>query len=115
MGGRGTWYMAARHPEVFTGAIVMAGAPGDGDLELLRATPLYLIHSPDDEVMAFAPVEEAYLTLAGRGHPIEMRVIPGAGHYMMGAYSPALRVAGRWMLDRWGAAGGTRGDGGTVP
>lgn len=103
MGGRGTWYMAARHPDVFTGAIVMAGAPGEGDLELLSDTPLYLIHSPSDEVMPFAPVEEAYLTLSERGHPIEMRVIPGAGHYLMGAYGPALRLAGAWMLDRWDA------------
>jgi len=101
MGGRGTWYMAARHSELLAGAIVMAGSPGDRDLETIVSTPLFLIHSPDDEVIPFAPVEQAYLELAGRDYPIEMRVLPGAGHYNMGAYIPALRAAGDWMLARW--------------
>lgn len=101
MGGRGTWYLAARHGDVFTGAIVMAGAPNDEDIARM-SIPLYLIHSPDDEVVPFGPAEEAYTALAARGHPVEMRVLPGASHYMMGAYVPLLRVAGRWMLERWG-------------
>jgi len=102
MGGRGTWYIAARHGDVFTGAIVMAGSPGAPEIAGLRI-PLFIIHSPDDEVVPFGPAEEAYAALAARGHPVEMRVLPGAGHYMMGAYVPVLRVAGRWMLERWGA------------
>lgn len=100
MGGRGAWYMAARHPELFTGAIVMAGSPGENEVASM-ATPLYLIHSPDDEVVPFGPAEEAYRVLAGRGHPVEMRVVPGLSHYMMGAYVPALRAAGNWMLAHW--------------
>ncbi len=100
MGGRGTWHMAARHPEVFTGAIAMAGAPGRDDVASV-SIPLYLIHSPDDEVVPFEGAEAAYRALAARGHPVEMRVVPGLGHYMMGGYVPALRVAGRWMLERW--------------
>ena len=104
MGGRGTWYMAARHPELFTGAIVMAGSPGEEEVASM-ATPLYLIHSPDDEVVPFGPAEEAYRALAGRGHPVEMRVVPGLSHYMMGAYVPALRAAGNWMLAQWLSSG----------
>jgi predicted peptidase len=102
MGGRGTWYMAARHPEVFTGAIVMAGSPNEAEISDMRI-PLFLIHSPDDDVVPFGPAEEAYLALAARDHPVEMRVLPGAGHYSMGAYVPVLRVAGRWMLEQWGS------------
>jgi fermentation-respiration switch protein FrsA (DUF1100 family) len=101
MGGRGTWYMAARHGDVFTGAIVMAGSPDDQDIARM-SIPIFLIHSPDDEVVPFGPAEDAYTALAARGHPVEMRVLPGASHYMMGAYVPVLRVAGRWMLERWG-------------
>jgi predicted peptidase len=102
MGGRGTWYMAARHADVFTGAIVMAGSPDEREIADVRI-PIFLIHSPDDEVVPFGPAEDAYTALAARGHPVEMRVLPGASHYMMGAYVPVLRVAGRWMLERWGA------------
>lgn len=101
MGGRGAWYLATRHPDVFSGAIVMAGSPSEEDLERLADTPLYLIHSPDDEVVSFGPVERAYLALVASGHLVEMRVLPGAGHYMMGAYVPALRSAGAWMRERW--------------
>jgi len=100
MGGRGTWYMAARHPELFTGAIVVAGSPGAEEVAGM-ATPLYLIHSPDDEVVPFGPAEEAYRVLAERGHPVEMRVVPGLSHFMMGAYVPAIRAAGSWMVARW--------------
>jgi len=104
MGGRGTWYMASRHPDVFTGAIVMAGSPGDTNLASLPAVPFYLINSPDDEVIPFEVAEDAYLTLSERGHAIEMRVLPGISHYSMGAYVPALRLAGQWMLERWNGA-----------
>jgi predicted peptidase len=102
MGGGGAWYMAARHPEVFDGAIVIAGSPEEGDVASL-AVPIYLIHSPDDEVVPFAGAETAYESLAARGHPVELRVLPGRTHFQMGAYVPALRVAGSWMLERWRA------------
>jgi predicted peptidase len=101
MGGRGTWYMASRHAEVFTGAIVMAGSPNDDEIASIQV-PLYLIHSPDDDVVPFGPAADAYTALAARGHPVEMRVLPGASHYMMPAYVPPLRLAGTWMLERWG-------------
>jgi predicted peptidase len=100
MGGRGAWHFAARHPDLFTGAIIMAGSPG-GDVERLTSTPIHLIHSPDDEVVPFEPVVEVYQALVARGHAVEMRVLPGAGHYAMGAYVSALRLAGSWMLERW--------------
>ncbi|HET9948016.1 MAG TPA: alpha/beta fold hydrolase [Longimicrobiales bacterium] len=104
MGGRGAWYLAARHPEVFRGAVIMAGSPRDTDLDRMPDLPLHLLHSPNDEVVPFAPVEEAYLRLAARGHIVELTVLPGISHYSMGAYVPALRAAGDWMLARWAAA-----------
>jgi predicted peptidase len=100
MGGGGTWYMAARHPEVFDGAIVLAGSPEERDVASV-SIPIYLIHSPDDEVVPFAAAEDAYYALSERGHPVELRVLPGRTHFQMGAYVPALRVAGSWMLERW--------------
>ncbi len=103
MGGRGTWYMASRHADVFTGAIVMAGSPSDAEIARM-AIPLYLIHSPDDDVVPFGPAADAYTALAARGHPVEMRVLPGASHFMMNAYVPPLRLAGNWMLERWRTA-----------
>lgn len=102
MGGRGTWYVAARHPDVFTGAIVMAGAPGESRLEDLAPVPLYLIHSPDDEVVPFEPVRETYDALVAQGRDVALEQLPGVSHYTMGAYVPALREAATWMWTRWG-------------
>ena len=101
MGGRGTWHNAALHPELFTAAIVMAGSPEGVDLEALSSTPLYLIHSPDDEVVPFEPVESAYRDLAARGHPVQFQALPGASHYQMGSYAEALADAGTWVGQRW--------------
>lgn len=108
MGGAGTWYLAGRHPELFTGAVVMAGSPVGADLERF-GPPLYLIHSPDDDVVPFAPVEEAYRVLRARGHAVELRVLPGASHGTMPAYVPALRAAGAWMLEQWSVPPGRGG------
>lgn len=102
MGGGGTWYLASRHPEVFTGAIVMAGSAGQDAIATVRI-PIYLIHSPDDDTVPFGQAEAAYRALAARGHPVEMRVLPGVSHYMMAAYTPPLRLAGNWILERWGS------------
>lgn len=101
MGGRGTWHVAAKHPDVFTGAIVMAGSPEGVDVHALSATPLYLIHSPDDEVVPFQPVQEAHADLLGLGYPIRLQALPGASHHDMGSYDQALREAGAWILERW--------------
>ena len=58
MGGRGTWYMASRHSDVFTGAIPVAASAGDEPVDRLARIPTYIIHSRDDQVVPFEPAEE---------------------------------------------------------
>ena len=103
MGGRGTWYMATRHADLFTGAIPIAASRGDDSLDGLGAMPVYLIHSPDDEVVPYGPAEETALLLAERGHPVQMTRLTGASHNMMGDYVAPLRAAGEWMKEQWQA------------
>lgn len=104
MGGRGTWYLATRHADFFTGAVVMATGPGRGSLESLAEMPLYIIHSPDDEVVPYPPVEELARELAERGYPVQMMRLAGADHSMMGDYVGPLRAAGAWIQSQWGDA-----------
>jgi predicted peptidase len=59
LGGRGTWFMSSRHPDLFTAAIAMAGSPGDEPIDRLARIPTYVIHSRDDEVAPFGPTERA--------------------------------------------------------
>jgi predicted peptidase len=101
MGGRGSWYLASRRPERFTGVIVMATGPGRERLENLADMPLYIIHSPDDEVVPYGPVEELAIQLAERGYPVQMMRLAGASHGMMGDYVGPLRAAGDWMWAQW--------------
>jgi predicted peptidase len=101
LGGRGTWFMSARHPDVFTAAIPIAGSSGEEPLDRLGKIPTYVIHSRDDEVVPFAPDERVTLELEKLGRPVRFEALAGVSHYNMGAYVPALTRAGRWVRERW--------------
>ena len=102
MGGRGTWYMASRHSDVFTAAIPMAASIDDEPLDRLATMPTYVIHSRDDQVVPFGPAEQNARALEKLGRVIRFDELRGIGHYDMGGYVDALRRAGRWIAERWG-------------
>ena len=101
MGGRGTWFLATRHSELFTGAIPMAASRGDDPLDGLGTMPVHMIHSPDDEVVPYPPAEETAELLRTRNHDVRLTAVGGVGHYDMTAYVDPLRMAGEWMWERW--------------
>ena len=101
MGGRGTWYMATRHADTFTGAIPIAASRGDDPLDGLSSMPVHIIHSPQDDVIPFGPAAATAKQLRQQGHAVEFTVVEGAAHHNMGAYVEPLRRAGAWMLARW--------------
>ena len=101
MGGRGTWFMTSRHPDLFTAAIPIAASPGDEPLDQLALVPTYIIHSRDDQVVAFGPVERNARELEKRGRVVRFEELRGVGHFEMGSYVDALSRAGRWVAERW--------------
>lgn len=101
LGGRGTWFMASHHPEVFTAAIPMAAATGGEPIERLATMPTYVIHSRDDQVVPFAPAERNARELLKMGRVITFDALFDLGHYEMVAYVDALRRGARWVADRW--------------
>ena len=101
LGGRGTWFFATRHPDFFTGAIPIAGRPGDDPLDALGDMPIHIIHSRADDVVPFGPAEDAARQLQAAGRPVAFTALDGVGHYSMGAYASVLRAAGEWMLEQW--------------
>lgn len=100
MGGRGTWYMSSRHPDLFTAAIPMAARSDSDDAVKVGDMPVYIIHARDDEVVPFGPAEELARTMAARGQTVAFMPLEGVGHFQMGA--PPLQEAGAWVLERWG-------------
>jgi predicted peptidase len=101
MGGRGTWFFAAHHSDLFTAAIPMAASIGDESQDRLGTMPTYIIHSRDDQVVPFDPAERNARELEKLGRPVRFEALEGIGHYQMGGYLDALRRAGNWIIERW--------------
>jgi predicted peptidase len=101
MGGRGTWFMAARHADFFTGAIPIAGTPEGQALESLGRMPTYVIHSSSDEVVPPAPDERAVKQLEAMSRPVKLEIVEGRGHFDTGSYMAAFARAVRWVSSRW--------------
>jgi predicted peptidase len=107
MGGRGAWFLSARHADTFTAAIVMAANSQEPVTEL-ATIPTYVIHSRADEVVPFAPAEERVDALERLGRTVRLERLNDIGHYDMPRYLGALERAGRWVRDRWGRPAGNR-------
>jgi predicted peptidase len=103
MGGRGTWYLASRHRDLFTAAIPMAAPTGTLSADDLATMPTYVIHSRDDEVVPFAPAERNARQLEQAGRVIHFDAVSGLRHYEMVNYVDAVKRAARWVAARWNA------------
>jgi predicted peptidase len=101
MGGRGTWFMASHHRDLFTAAIPMAASTGDDPIESLATMPTYVIHSRRDQVVPFAPAERNAQELERMGRAIEFEALTDPTHFQMDLYVPALRRAMQWVSARW--------------
>jgi predicted peptidase len=101
MGGAGTWLMAAKHAELFRGAIPVAAPPPPGDLA--PAMPVYVIHSRSDDSNAFAATEKAVRALEQQGAKVTMAALDAAPHRDMTAYIEPLGAAMPWIRRAWGA------------
>jgi predicted peptidase len=101
MGGRGTWHMAARHPELFTAAIPMAASTRGMTIDQLGRQPTYAIHSREDEVVPFEPAEENAAALKKLKRDVEFEAVDDLTHFDMASYRDALERAGRWVAGRW--------------
>jgi predicted peptidase len=101
MGGHGTWFFESRHADLFTGAIVMAGATRNEPLDGLGKIPTYIIHGTADTVVPFGPAEQNARELEKLGRPVKFEALDGVNHYNMGFYVEPLTRAARWIAERW--------------
>jgi predicted peptidase len=101
MGGRGTWYMAAKHPDLFTAAIPMAASTRGLTVDQLGRQPTYVIHSRADEVVPFDPAEKNARELKKLERDVEFEALDDFTHFDMASYVDALQRAGRWVARRW--------------
>jgi predicted peptidase len=101
MGGRGTWYMATAHPDLFTAAIPMAASTRGIASDNLGTMPTYVIHSRADEVVPFEPAEQNARALARLGRPVRFEALNEFHHFEMFRYVDSLRRGSRWIAEQW--------------
>ena len=99
MGGRGTWYFAGRHPDLFSAAIPMAARSDPDDARRVGDMPVFIIHARNDEVVPFEPAERTAQKMEARGQTVSFLPLEGVGHFQMRA--EPLRTAGEWVRQRW--------------
>ena len=101
MGAMGTWYLAARHQDRFSAALVVSGLPPAGAAELDWRIPLYVIHSRDDERLLLKPTADVVKQLAANGRNVRLVVVDGLTHYQVPGFVPYLRAAVPWLKRAW--------------
>ena len=99
MGGAGTWYMASRHPDLFTAAIPMAARANSDAAEQVGDMPVFIIHARDDEVVPFEPAAQLAEEMGTRHQTVEFLPLEGVGPFRM---SPGpLTRGGEWVKAQW--------------
>ena len=101
LGGIGTWFLAARHPEIFSAAVPMAGRPViDAGLRV----PVYAIHGRRDEVIDLEPTRQAIDVLRAEGVNAQLVIVKGATHCETRRFAAPLKGAVEWLRDVWDTA-----------
>jgi predicted peptidase len=89
MGGSGTWYMAAKYPQVFAAAVPLCGGGDAKNAEVLKNIPFWAFHGDKDDMV---PVERSRTMVAAvkaaGGTLINYTELEGAGHGITGIVYP---------------------------
>jgi predicted peptidase len=79
-GGKGTWVIGARHPEIFSALVPMGGFAAADEVSKLTKYPIWALHNDGDFVVSSGNTKEMLekLEKAG-GHP-KSTIYPTGGH-----------------------------------
>jgi predicted peptidase len=99
MGGAGTWHFAQKFPELFSAAIPVSGRPPASAAGW--RTPVFAIHSRDDEVVPFDPTEARIAELEKAGVNAKLLPLSGINHYETSRFREALRQSVSWLREVW--------------
>lgn len=94
MGGEGTWHVAGRHQDLFTGAIPVA-APVTGTTQW--KIPVYAIHSSQDDVVPYSSAKRHAASIEAADGTIQFKTARGLTHYDAGGYGSHVTEGVRWI------------------
>jgi predicted peptidase len=97
MGGRGTWYLAYRHPDRFAAIVpICAYSPITDWARGLKNLPVWVFHGDKDTVVPISDSEDMVKALRAEGNDARFTVLPGRGHDIADVYDrPELY---EWLL-----------------
>ena len=99
MGGTGSWAFAEKFPQRFSAAIPIASQPP------ASATgwklPVLAIHSRNDQVAPYGPVEARIAQLQKAGVNAKLILLSGVTHYETDRFQGALQQAVPWLREIW--------------
>jgi predicted peptidase len=99
MGGSGTWFFAGKYPELFSVAVPVAGMPPASASSW--KTPVFAVHSRNDEVMPFEPTAMRIKELQRAGVRAELVTVTGISHAQTNRFVPGLRSVVPWIKEVW--------------
>jgi pimeloyl-ACP methyl ester carboxylesterase len=87
LGGAGTWYLAAKYPDIFAAIAPISGFTSHNDfldknISKLVDTPIWAFHGKIDNVVPFEETERIVKKLEPKNHQIKFTVEPNVGHWM---------------------------------
>lgn len=97
-GGIGTWFMAAKHPKLFSAAIPISAIPKD---EPGVSVPFYIIHSLKDEIFELKPTQEAVKKLQSKGGKVELQILDDITHFETVRFADSLSKSIEWLNKLW--------------
>lgn len=117
LGGSGTWYIAARYPDVFAAIAPISGFTShldfiDEHIGALRDMPLWAFHGQLDTVVPFEETERIVERLRGLNPNLKFSAEPALGHEIHWQVYPGREIYD-WLLrhDRRSRSDGGRGVG----
>jgi predicted peptidase len=101
MGGLGTWYMAHRHPGLFSAAIPISAPADVSTTPIIQEVPLFIIHGERDELFPPLDIKLLFNKQKKGGAEIEMLIVAGASHYQLGRFINSLKATIPWLRKIW--------------
>lgn len=106
MGGRGTWYIAARNQTLFCAVIPMACPPAAEATAVTWQIPLFVIHSQDDEHFSYEYTASIINELQAQGFEVTFQTATGVTHFDGVGIMPYLEKAVPWLQSIWAEGNG---------
>lgn len=101
LGAIGTWHFIADYPDLFSAAIPVSGMPERPVAHLIKDTPIYIIHSQNDEIFSIEDVQQLVDKLKNKGKQIEFKILNGVSHYNSAAFITPLSQTVNWIRTIW--------------